>query len=291
MQHGNKTLKFLIVIPAYNEEESIKDCLLSLLNQTRQPQKIIVVNDSSTDRTGDIIKSLADLHRTIAFKEHQSNSVHKPGSKIINAFNYGLKDEAINDYDIICKYDADLVFPETYLETIEKAFLNNSSLGLCGGVCTVKKDNTWTVETHTNPDHVRGALKAYRSKAFKAIGRLASQMGWDTADEFKLRYAGWEVHVDQSLEVKQTKPTAVSYHLSYFKKQGEVFYALRYDVLLLLFAAMKIALNRKSLRGFFITLLSYMRSGKSKVPYLLTKNEGKYLRTYRYRGIKVKLFK
>ncbi len=291
MQQGNKNLKFLIIIPAYNEEQSIEDCLLSLVNQTKTPEKIILVNDSSTDRTGDIVKSLSSRHKLITYKEHKSDAVHRPGSKVINAFNFGLKGENTDGYDIICKYDADLVFPIHYLETVEKAFVNNTRLGLCGGVCSVEKDGQWEIENMTNPDHVRGALKAYRTKAFKGIGGLANQMGWDTADEFKLRYSGWEIAVDSSLEVKQTKPTAVSYKTTYFKKQGEVFYALRYDLLLLFIAALKIALNRKNIRGFFMISNGYVKARKSKLAYLLTQEEGKYLRAYRYKGIKRKLFK
>lgn len=291
MQHGNNKLKFLIIIPAYNEEQSIKDCLQSLLQQSTPPEKIIVVNDSSTDSTGDIVKSIATQYPAIDYKEHKSDAEHRPGSKVINAFNYGLEDETIDDYDIICKFDADLIFPETYLEAIENVFATDSEIGLCGGVCAVEKDGKWVIENITNPDHVRGALKAYRVDAFKSINGLANQMGWDTADEFKLRYAGWKVSVENKLVVKQTKPTAVSYQEAYFKKQGEVFYSLRYDSFLLLIAAIKIALNRNSFPGIFIIINGYLKARKSKLPFLLTREEGKYLRAYRYKGIKRKLFK
>ena len=40
-----------IVIPAYNEAESIATTLHSLLNQTYLPSQIIVVDDGSTDNT------------------------------------------------------------------------------------------------------------------------------------------------------------------------------------------------------------------------------------------------
>jgi len=139
MQQGNNSLKFLIIIPAYNEEQSIKDCLLSLLHQTKAPEKIIVVDDSSTDKTAEVVKSLAQQHHLVHYKKHKSVSEHVPGSKIINAFNFGLEDENLEDYDIVCKYDADLMFPVEYLERIENAFNTNTELGLCGGICSVKK--------------------------------------------------------------------------------------------------------------------------------------------------------
>lgn len=48
-----------IIVPAYNVEKYIEDCLLSLLNQTMVDHKIVVVNDGSTDKTGEIVKKIA----------------------------------------------------------------------------------------------------------------------------------------------------------------------------------------------------------------------------------------
>jgi biofilm PGA synthesis N-glycosyltransferase PgaC len=47
-----------VIVPAYNEEESIGETIISLLNQTLQPSKIIVVDDCSTDATGNIARAL-----------------------------------------------------------------------------------------------------------------------------------------------------------------------------------------------------------------------------------------
>ena len=290
MQSDTKNLKFLIIIPAYNEEQTIGDCLLSLVSQTKLPQKIIVVNDSSTDNTAEVVQALALKHPLITYKQHQTDGVYRPGSKIVNAFNYGLVGDKLDGYDVICKFDADLIFPKHYIESVEKSFLEDDKLGLSGGVCLIEKGDDWVVESVTNLDHVRGALKAYRLEAFKSIDGLASQMGWDTADEFKLRYAGWHVGVNPDLQVKQTKPTASSYKNQYFKKQGEVFFALRYDFLLCCIAAVKISKQRQSIKGFFNTFTSYLDSNRQKIPYLLSNEEGKFLRSYRYRRLKEKLF-
>ena len=78
---------------------------------------------------------------------------------------------------MICKFDADLIFPKNYLEEINKVFLKNNKIGLCGGFCSVLKANQWQIENLTNTDHIRGALKAYRIQAFKDIGGLSKQMG------------------------------------------------------------------------------------------------------------------
>ena len=47
-----------VIIPAYNEENTIESCLNSLLNQTigKESYEVIVVDDGSTDSTSEIIK-------------------------------------------------------------------------------------------------------------------------------------------------------------------------------------------------------------------------------------------
>lgn len=52
-----KTLKVSVVIPAYNEEKVIEGCITTLLSQTYPEKEIIIVDDGSTDKTIEIIKS------------------------------------------------------------------------------------------------------------------------------------------------------------------------------------------------------------------------------------------
>ncbi len=288
MRQDNSALKFLIVIPAYNEEIFIESCIDSLLHQTLKPQKIIVVDDSSTDNTLKVLAKYSN-HPLVEILPSNIHSIHQPGAKVVNAFKRGLELVSIQDYDIICKFDADLEFPTNYLESLNGSFLENQRLGLCGGVCSVKKADKWIPETLTNLDHVRGALKAYRCSAFKAINGLNSQMGWDTADEFKLRFRKWNIQVIENLQVKHKKSTGASYSKTYFKKQGKVFHGLRYDVLLVCIAALKLAISARKMFGFFQCVYSFFNSKTMKIPYLMDKQEGKFLRTYRYKAILKKI--
>lgn len=281
-------MDFYIVIPCHNEAAFIKKTLDSLVRQTLLPKKIVVVNDQSTDESAAIISAFVKAHPFIHLINNKSSDAHLPGSKVIQAFKKGY-DTLDEHYDIICKFDADLIFPSKYLEKIASYFSTNDQLGMAGGFCYVEKDGRWVLENLTNKDHIRGALKAYRKECFYQIGGLKPAMGWDTVDELLAQYHGWQIQTDQSLHVKHLKPTGNTYNKAAQYKQGEAFYGMRYGFWLTLIAATKLA----SRKGDFRLLLNYMRgyarAQKRRTNFLVSDKEGAFIRKIRWAGIRSKL--
>lgn len=80
-----------ILVPAKNEEKTIASCLDSLLEQDYPKDKyeIIVINDRSTDKTPDIIKSYQEKYKAIKSLNIEQNSSGLTGKQ--NALNEGLK--------------------------------------------------------------------------------------------------------------------------------------------------------------------------------------------------------
>ena len=281
-------MNFYIVIPAYNEEAFLKKTLQSLLKQTIRPKKIIIVNDNSTDGTQSLIDSFSKNYSFISGINTQSEAKHEPGSKVINAFNKGLEN-LDQSYDVICKFDADIIFPSNYLERIEALFTKNSSCGMAGGFCYINKNNSWELENLTNKDHIRGALKAYRKECFLQINGLKNSMGWDTVDELLAQYHGWQVCTDESLQAKHLKPTGEVYSKAVRLKQGEAFYKMRYRSLLTWIASFKLAFRKKSISYFINCLKGYYRSKRNQSPFIVSEKEGVFIRKLRWNGIKKKL--
>ncbi len=277
-----------IIIPAYNEEDYLANTLQSLVNQTYKIKQIVVVNDNSSDSTQDIIESFTEKYSFIKGLATKSESIHLPGSKVINAFYKGLN-LIDNDYEIICKLDADLIFPPNYFETIIEHFKNNTSCGMAGGFCYIKKNGAWVLENLTNKDHIRGALKAYRSECFNQIGGLKNTMGWDTVDELLAQYHGWTIKTDENLKVKHLKPTGLNYSKTARNKQGEAFYKMRYGFILSFIASAKLAYNKKSFLFFKNTLVGFLNSSRKSLDYMVSEKEGKFIRKIRWKGIKSKL--
>lgn len=282
-------MKIYVVIPAHNEAEFIGQTLESLVKQTYPANRIVVVDDNSSDETASIVSDYISEFPTLSLVYNNSSEAHLPGSKVINAFYKGYE-RLDEDYDVICKFDADLVFPENYLEQIVRLFTADSRTGLAGGYCTILKNGDWQPENLTSKDHLRGALKAYRRECFLEIGKLKRAMGWDTADELLAQFHGWNIKTDPQLPVKHLKPTGGTYNKSSKYKQGESFYSLRYGLTITAIASMKLALRKNEPRLFIDYLNGYLKAKKEKRPFLVSEKEGKYIRKLRWAKMREKLF-
>lgn len=282
-------MKIYIVIPAHNEAEFIGQTLTSLVNQTLKPEKLVIVDDQSEDDTAAIVEKFAAQYSWISLVKTISSEAHLPGSKVINAFQKGL--ETLDDnYDVVCKFDADLIFPETYLETIAAHFKTDHRIGMCGGFCHILSREKWVPENLTDNDHIRGALKAYRKACFKDIGGLKPSMGWDTVDELLAQYHGWKIKTDPSLMVKHLRPTGSTYNKAAKFKQGQAFYKLRYGFVITSIAAAKLAAKKKNPALFKDYLQGYFQAKRQKNSFLVDEKEGAFIRRLRYRKMLSKLF-
>jgi len=98
-----------VVIPAYNEEKYIRNCLESIMKQTVQPFEIIVVDNNSTDNTVKLAQSFKKVR-----------VLHEPKQGIIPTRNTGFN---AAKGDIIARTDADTIVPKNWIEHIQNLFI------------------------------------------------------------------------------------------------------------------------------------------------------------------------
>ena len=111
-------MKISVVIPAYNEEALLPECLRTLRSQTRQPDEIIVVDNNSTDATAQIARA------------HGVRVVKEVKQGIMPAVFTGITK---SKGDVIARCDADSVLPEEWLEKIETTLKSNpNAAGVTG---------------------------------------------------------------------------------------------------------------------------------------------------------------
>lgn len=282
-------MNYYIVIPTYNEEKFVALTLKSLVEQTVLPKKVVVVNDNSTDKTEEVILAFAKNYPFISLVNKTSDAIHLPGSKVIQAFQKGLETLDEN-YDFIVKADADLIFPNNYFETIISHFQSDDKIGMAGGFAYIEKNGNWILENLTDKDHIRGAFKSYRKVCFHQIGGLKPAMGWDTVDELLCKFYNWKVVTDETLKVKHLKPTGVNYNKTARYKQGEAFYSLGYGFFITCIASLKLAMRKGKPLLFIDYINGFWKAKAIKKQLLVTQEQAKFIRNYRWKKMKEKLF-
>ena len=283
-------MKVCIIIPVFKEQDFIEKSVESLINQTIKPAEVIYVNDNSTDNSKNIIKNLISKCEWIRVIDHKSFQEHVPGSKVIEAFNFGLKNLE-TQFDIICKFDGDIILPKNYIEKIVEIFNEKEKVGIAGGNLYVLKNGKWIYENIAAKTHVRGPIKAYRAECFNDINALKSSVGWDTVDVLLAQKKGWLIYTDKDLIVKHLKPTGQKYSLNSKMLQGESLYKMRFGFILSILSLLKSSLNNYSLSRLFFGLIGYCMSFLKQKPFIVTVEEGVFIRNFRWKVIYKKYLK
>ena len=82
-----------VVLPAYNEEQIIARTVkvaMDVLNAWGMDFEILVVNDGSTDKTGEIVAAIVDAHPRVRLTNHESNQGY--GSSLVSGFAAATKE-------------------------------------------------------------------------------------------------------------------------------------------------------------------------------------------------------
>lgn len=273
-------------MPAHNEEAFLAGTLDSLLKQTLLPEEVIIVDDNSSDTTPEILQAYSKRSKILKVLSKSSKDQHLPGSKVVRTFNTGLK-ALEKEWDVIVKLDADLILPETYFEEVLNTFSKTPDAGIVGGFIYEKnKEGQWVLNHPMHKDHVRGAIKSYSQACFKKIGGLRTAMGWDTVDELLARYHGFRIITLENLQVRHLRPTGKAYNKKARLLQGEAMYLMRYGWFIAAIASAKMALKQGKPKTFIDNMEGYRRAVAKKIPPMVTPEEGKFIRAYRWTGIR-----
>jgi cellulose synthase/poly-beta-1,6-N-acetylglucosamine synthase-like glycosyltransferase len=131
--------KVSIIIPARNEEGQISACIDSLLSQTYPADlvEIIVVNDHSTDRTADIVRSFSGKRvQLMDLKDYiNAEPIYAYKKKAIET---GIS-RSTGDW-ILCT-DGDCILPPLWIESIVRFFETEKSVFIAAPVC-IKGDRS-----------------------------------------------------------------------------------------------------------------------------------------------------
>jgi len=214
----DKTLT--VLIPAYNEAESIVDTIRSIQNQTLKATEIIVIDDFSSDNTGDLARACG-----VTVLRPPSNTGSKAGAQ-----NFALGHVTT---EFTMAIDADTILAEDAIEILLQALEVKSVVAACGFVLPRYQNTLWErgrfieyllafswykpiQDYYQKPLISSGCFSAYRTNILRSAG------GWSTrtmAEDMDLTWTFYQ----QGHDVRFV-PEAVCYpiephNFNFMKKQ------------------------------------------------------------------------
>ncbi len=123
MATTQKKLTITILIPCHNEERSIQKCVESCLAQTRAADEVVVINDGSTDKSGEILAGFGNKIKVVSIAEATGNKSY--------AQEYGLK---FVTGDVFIATDGDTLLDKNFVQEVENHFGDESVIAVSGYV-------------------------------------------------------------------------------------------------------------------------------------------------------------
>ncbi|MDE2402253.1 MAG: glycosyltransferase family 2 protein [Burkholderiales bacterium] len=279
---------FVLITPAHNEEALIERTLESMIGQTVRPLKWIVVNDSSTDRTADIVSRYAASHDFLQLVNLRRTGTRHFGNKV-RAFNAGLEQARALDYRYVGNLDADISLEQTYFEDLLREFEADSGLGIAGGMVSTRIGNRF-VSQEVATDSVAGAVQLFRRECFEEVGGYLAlpEGGIDSAAEIMARMKGWRVRTIPTLRVLEHRRTgtATAPPVASKFKEGQRLQSLGYGFAFMCLRCVYRSMDRPRLIGSAATLLGYVQRALKDHPTVLPPDVVRYLRDEQSRKLR-----
>jgi biofilm PGA synthesis N-glycosyltransferase PgaC len=270
--------RYVIITPVRDEEAYVAKTIESILAQTVRPAEWIIVNDGSTDKTGQIIDDYAAKYPWIRAIHRTNRGFRKAGGGVVDAFNDGYRLLKSNDWEYIVKLDGDLSFDADYFEKCFAYFDSEPRLGVGGGVMCYIENGQKSFES--NPAfHVRGATKIYKRETWDAIGGFWPAPGWDTMDEVKASMLGWTTRSFPDLHLLHHRYTgAADGTWANLVKNGRANYVCGYHPIFMLVKCLRRLAERPYFMGSAALLYGFITGYTKHIPQVNEPNTIKYLR-------------
>lgn len=165
---NDKSPLISIIVPIYNTAKYLPKCLDSIITQTYKNLEIILINDGSTDNSGEIIKKYTK-------KDKRIKTINQENQGQSNARNNGLKIASGNYISFI---DSDDTIEPNFIEKLLNTYDDNTSLSVCG-INYKRLKNKTSENVYINPLRHKNQKESYKSYILYLLaidGRLYSSV-------------------------------------------------------------------------------------------------------------------
>lgn len=263
-----------IIVPNYNGQDYLDTCLKSLLNQTYSHFRVTVVDNASTDRSVEIVKS---RFPGVTLVQNSRNT------GFAGACNAGIRRALKGDASLLVLVNSDTRADSRWLEELVTAALSDPGIGLCQSMIYLANDpsriNSAGNEAHylgfgycghyleedrgqftavTDVPFASGSALLLRREMLEEVGLLDEDFFMYQEDldlSWRARMAGWRVVL---------APLSHIYHSYSFSRNREKFYYLERNRLLMSlknYSGRSLALLAPAFLGGEAAMLAYSLTG------------------------------
>jgi glycosyltransferase involved in cell wall biosynthesis len=258
--------RLCVVIKVYNEYEMLEECIRSLTYQKFKPNKVIVVDDGSSDpRVSTEVDRLSKEVLEVKIDQIRLALKEKPNLDTVGrtwkAAWFKIKKEGKFDY--FGMLDADTRLERDYYERIISEMEHNPKLACASGAIKIKTESSEYIEdinigAKLGRKDARGSGKIIRTAFLAEIKEEDfPEVDWDTWINTKAKIRGFKCPQIDNIFMYQERPTTRVAGKDNFRN-GRLTYYFGYNPILLL---MKMILAR---RGAITILKGYLDARKRK---------------------------
>jgi biofilm PGA synthesis N-glycosyltransferase PgaC len=192
--------RYLLISPTRDEAKHLRRTLESVAAQSVPPTCWVIVDDGSTDETPVILEEYARKLPYLRIVRRTDRGRRRVGPGVVEAFYAGLETVRLEDFDYLCKLDADLELPPRYFELLMDRMDREPRLGTTSGKPWFVHPTTGALVPEVCDDEMSvGASKFYRVACFEETGGFVRQVMWDGIDCHRARMLGW---IAESVDVE-----------------------------------------------------------------------------------------
>lgn len=162
MSYYSKLPLISVIVPIYNIESHLERCIFSIINQTYINIEILLINDGSTDKSGEICISFSKI-------DHRCKTFHTQNKGLANARNLGLKN-AKGDY--ISFIDGDDYISPIMIESLYNAIIKDE---YAFSMCIGKQIPQHITSTFITKNETLGYQDVYQAELFTNLYKTSHQ--------------------------------------------------------------------------------------------------------------------
>ena len=181
-----------MITPARNEEAFVGETIESVLRQTVRPERWVIIDDGSTDRTADIVAEYTTGNPWIELIRLPHRQERHFAGKI-HAFNVGFERVKSLEFQLLANLDADVSLQPDHFEFLIRKFSEDARLGVAGTAYTQPGFYSAT-DSFEGEESVAGPLQLFRYECFRDIGGYTPNRlgGVDWIAVTTARMKGWK---------------------------------------------------------------------------------------------------